>query len=842
LFWLRLPIFGAYFSMNINFNPFDIKLPVTEIIPAVSAHLSSKNTLVVSAPPGAGKSTLLPLALLNDEWLDGKKIIILEPRRLAASSIAYRMASLLGEPVGKTVGYRIRFENKVSAQTRIEVVTEGILTRMLHSDNALENVGLVIFDEFHERSIHADIALALCRESQQILRPDLRIMVMSATLDVGKLAEILKADVIESKGSMYPVEVIYAGNDDSVALHEACSRLIQKALREKKGDLLAFLPGQAEIRRCEEILNRQLKGIMVYPLYGQLSNVEQQAAIMPDPQGGRKVVLATSIAETSLTIEGIKIVVDSGFRRSSTFDPRTGLSGLQTLQVSVDSADQRAGRAGRLSAGACYRMWTMATQLRLAPYRVPEILEADLAPLVLDMLQWGVNDILSLSWLTPPPQTTIERAKELLEALNALKNGKITRHGKRIHALPCHPRVGNMLLMAEASGKLPLATDVAALVEERDPLDNYAGVDFNLRVEALRRYRAEGRREKKWENIEKVAAIYRKLFGIQACNDAVGAYDTGLLLAFAYPERIAAAKQDYNGQFLLANGRMAAVAQDDNLSHEQWLAISQLDARKGLGKIYLAAPVNPLDLLFMARQVDNISWDTRRGGLIASTEWRIGSVVVQSRPLKTFSEMQLTEVISKAVEEEGESLLNFDEDVEQWQNRIMSLRTWNNDGTWPDVSTAALLKNNREWLWPYFAQIKKPDDFKKINLAEVLKQSLDYSQQLLLNELAPEGIIVPSGSFIKLRYFAHGENPVLAVRLQEIFGMIETPVINLGKNGVIIHLLSPGFKPVQVTSDLKSFWSGTYFEVRKELKRRYPKHSWPESPLTAEAVRGVKRK
>ncbi|WP_207422638.1 ATP-dependent helicase HrpB [Desertivirga brevis] len=823
------------------FYPHQYSLPVVEIIPAVQQELETANTLIVAAPPGAGKSTLLPLAMIDESWLEGKKIIILEPRRLAASSIATRMASMLNEKVGQTVGYRIRFENKISAQTRIEVVTEGILTRMLQSDNALEEVGMVIFDEFHERSIHADLALALCRETQQILRPDLRILVMSATLDLAILPQMLQCKVVESKGRSFPVELIYTGEQDIQQIAELCAQTINKALKEREGDILAFLPGQAEIRKCEDILKRSARAEEVFPLYGQLSSAEQQTAIQPHPSGRRKIVLATSIAETSLTIEGIKIVIDSGFTRKSQFDYKSGLSGLKTVQISLDSADQRAGRAGRMSEGCCYRMWSKATESRMAEFRTPEILEADLSPLMLDLYNWGITNFSDLTWLNTPPASNIESAKELLQSLNAIENNQITPSGKRINQLPCHPRIANMLIIAEGDAELPLATDIAALLEERDPLA-LAGSDLNLRIEALRRYRLEAKRERRWDNIDRVAGAYRKLFRINADNGAVKHYETGKLLAYAYPERIASLKPGTEGQYQLANGRSALMDKEDDLSGEAWIAIAHLDARKGAGKIFIAAPLQVSDVIHLARETESVSWDTRKGGLLTVKEQKVGGLVLKSSALATVAEEKIVDVISKAIQLEGESLMNFDEEFTTWQNRILSLKKWNNEDQWPDVSTVSLLQNNRDWLWAYLPKIRKPDDLKRLNLVKILHDHLDYNLQLELDRLAPESLTVPSGSKIKLEYFPNGETPVLAVRLQEVFGLLDTPSINDGKQGVVLHLLSPGFKPVQVTSDLRSFWSNAYFEVRKELKRRYPKHSWPENPLEAQAVSGVRRK
>ncbi|MBA2613086.1 MAG: ATP-dependent helicase HrpB [Bacteroidetes bacterium] len=818
-----------------SFDPYKIKLPVTEIISFVREQLSQSNTLIVNAPPGAGKSTLLPLTLINEPWLNGKKIIMLEPRRLAAKTIAIRMASLLNDELGKKVGYRVRFDNRISSDTKIEVVTEGILTRMLQSDNALEDVGLVIFDEFHERSLNADIAMALCREAQQVLRPDLRIMIMSATLNMPQLTQLLKAPVAESKGKQFAVEIIYTADADESLLPELTARTVIAAVKEHEGDVLVFLPGEGDIKKCEELLKTQLNNFSIHPLYGQLSQPEQQAAIMPNRSGKRKIVLATSIAETSLTIEGIRIVVDSGFGKSSRFDTRSGLSRLETLRISKDSADQRAGRAGRLSSGVCYRMWTKATHERLAEHRVPEIMEADLASLVLDMAQWGVDNIQALTWLTPPPKAALAQATEILHQLNALENHKITAHGKKIHQLACHPRIAHMLLMAKEEKEIKLATDIAAVLEERDPLPRESGIDINLRIEALRRARMNNGANR-FARIEKVAASYRKMLNVQVDNGPVDVFETGLLLAYAYPERIAFARPGNNAQFQLANGKYAMIGHKDDLAHEPWLAVAHMDLRDGLGKIFLAAPLNPKDLLPMVKEQEVILWDTRKGGIVATKELKIGSLVLQSKNLKDPNEEQISAAISNAVKTEGENLLDFDEAMTQLQNRILSLGIWNPGEHWPDVSTGVLLETNKIWLLPYLKNVKKSDDLKKINLSEALFHSLDWEKQQALNNLAPQKLEVPSGSNIPILYFANGGVPVLSVRLQEVFGLADTPVINNGKNKLVMHLLSPGYKPVQVTGDLKSFWNNLYFEVKKELQRRYPKHAWPEDPWTAPAV------
>uniref|UniRef100_UPI00321627F0 ATP-dependent helicase HrpB n=1 Tax=uncultured Draconibacterium sp. TaxID=1573823 RepID=UPI00321627F0 len=825
-----------------SFNPYKIDLPITEVIDEVKNHLNKNNTLVVSASTGAGKSTLLPLVLMDEAWLNGKKIIMLEPRRLAARTIAIRLAELLGETVGQRVGYRIRFDNCIGKNTQLEVVTEGILTRMLQADNALEGVGLVIFDEFHERSLFADVALALSREAQQVLRPDLRLMIMSATLNMPQLTQLLNAPFVVSEGRQYPVDIRYEGENDLQLLPELTSRVVTKAVKEQQGDILVFLPGEAEIKACEKILKSTQKGISIHPLYGQLSPQKQYAAIMPHREGRRKIILATSIAETSLTIQGISVVVDTGFARTLKFNPNTGLSRLETIDITLDSADQRAGRAGRLGPGICYRMWTKATQHRLNKHRTPEIEEADLASLALEMAKWGVEDINSLTWLTPPPKGHVEQAKNLLEQIEAVEEGKITEHGKAIHKLPCHPRLAHMLLLAEEEGLTALACDIAALLDERDPLNKDAGIDINLRIEALRRFRLGSLKNKRLVRIAKTSEQYRRMLNVEEDNSAVDCFETGLLLAFAYPERIAHATPGNNAQFKLANGNIAAAGHQDDLAHESWLAIASLNARDGVGRIFLASPINPQDLASMVKSVNSVYWDTKRGGFNAQTELRIGNIVLQSKPWHDYDEQEKTKAISDAIKKEGAWLLDFNTEVEQWQKRVNSLRIWDKQNRWPNVSTEHLLTTNADWLTPYLTNIKKPEDLKKIDLKTVLQHHLDYNLQNQLEKLAPERIKVPSGSGIKLHYQPNGESPVLAVRLQEVFGLFETPTVNKGTIKVLMHLLSPGFKPVQITGDLKSFWNNAYFEVKKEMKARYPKHHWPENPLEAEPLRGVKRR
>jgi ATP-dependent helicase HrpB len=844
----RIPFRAAvffYFCKKykpLSFSYQSIDLPIRDVIPGIQQALANSNTLIIGAPPGAGKSTLLPLALMDCVFLEGKKILMLEPRRLAAKTISWRMAELLGEKTGETVGYRIRFESMVSNKTKIEVLTEGILAKMLHDDSVLDNVGMVIFDEFHERNIHADLAMALCREIQQVLRPDLRILVMSATLDMPELSKLLDAPVIQSQGRTFPVDVGYAGDIDFELLPEMMAKAIRTVVKESNGDILAFLPGQGEIKKTEAILRKSVPEFSIHPLYGQLSPTAQHHAIFPNKYGRRKVVLATSIAETSLTIEGIGTVIDSGFARISKFNPKTGLSKLETIRVTKDSADQRAGRAGRLGPGRCVRMWSKATDMKLAEFRTPEIQEADLASLVLELARWGINDIKSMTWLTPPPAGHVAQAKELLENIQALENGKLTPHGIAVSQIPAHPRIAHMLEISKDLGEMALSTDIAAILEEKDPLDEQSGVDINLRIEALRRARKEKLSVKSLDKIEKIAKQYRKILDIDEDNRSFDPYVTGLLIANAFPERIASARPGNNAQFQLANGKLAQMGHRDELAHEPWIAVCQVDARDKMGKIFLASPLNPKDLRGMVKERRIVQWDHKAGVLVAQNQLGIGSIVLQSQPIKNTTEEEKSKALLTAIKENGQHMLPFEDDTIQLQHRVGSLRIWNPEQQWPDFATSSLLENAETWLLPYLTGVRTQEQLNKLDLKSFLNNSLEYNQQQTLQDLAPEKIQVPSGSWIGIQYFPHGEPPILSVRLQEVFGWLETPKINRGKVPLLLHLLSPGFKPVQVTSDLRNFWNNTYFEVKKELKNRYPKHYWPENPLDAEAVRGVKKK
>lgn len=821
-------------------------LPILEIIPDLKLALATNNTVLLQAPPGAGKSTILPIKLLEEHWLKNQKIIMLEPRKLAARAVAHRMADLLGESIGETVGYRVRFENKIGKSTHIEVVTEGILTRMLQSDNSLEGFGLVIFDEFHERSLHADLALALCREAQQIVREDLRILVMSATLDGDKLSALLGyAPILTSKGRQYPITVKYLGDMPDARIHERMNKAILKALKEEEGDVLAFLPGVAEILRTKELLEGELINASIFPLYGELSQAQQKLALQHIAGGGRKVVLATSIAETSLTIEGIKVVIDSGLSRVPKFDLRTGFTKLETIPATKDTTDQRAGRAGRLGPGIAYRLWSEITQTQLKSHRTPEILEADLTPTLLELYNWGIQDISQLTWLTPPNAGSVSQGKNVLAQLQAITENKITLRGKELLKYPTHPRLAHLLLEGRSLGLAALAADVAALLEERDPIPKTEGSDLALRVEALRKWRSKqytSADKSILERVESVAQVWRRFLQIEIDNSPPASDDIGLLVAAAYPERIAKRKDKEALRYRLSNGRTVTLADHDPIMREDWLAIAHLDAGAKEGKIYMACSVNPKTLVHLYKSKEMIFWDETKGVLVACMEKRIGEIIVTTSPLEHVEEIEKIKVLCQVVKSEGLKLFDYTTEVEQWQNRLINIRQWQPHQDWWDTSNESLLATPEEWLAPYLQEVRRREDFKKLNLLEILKSQLSWAQQQEMDKVAPAQIKVPSGFMVDVKYDKYGGTPVLAVRLQEMFGLLDTPTINNGNTPVLLHLLSPGYKPVQVTQDLKSFWKNTYPDVRKELRVRYQKHHWPEDPWTAEAVRGVKKR
>ncbi len=817
-------------------------LPIAEVIPEVRRALVAHPLVVLQAPPGAGKSTALPLELLHEPWLAGQGVIMLQPRRVAARAVAARLAEGLGEEVGGTVGSRVRFESRVSARTRLEVVTEGILTRRLQRDPELAGVGLVILDEFHERSLNADLALALLREVQGALRDDLRVLVMSATLD-SELPARLGAPLVESAGRAYPVEVRYLEADPVGRVEDTVARAVRAALEREEGDVLAFLPGVREIRAAQARLSDAAATVL--PLYGDLPLAEQARALRPGT-GSRKVVLATSIAETSLTIDGVRVVVDGGLSRTQTFDPGTGLSRMVTGRVTRDSADQRAGRAGRTAPGVAYRLWPARTQPLLPAARPPEILEADLAPLTLELAGWGTPDPAGLPWLDAPPPARIDTARTLLRDLDALDaEGRITPAGSRLLDFPTHPRLAHLLTAGDDPA---LAADVAALLEERDPLPPGSGADLSERVAALRAWRA--RRPHAGdvgvlERVERLSKQWRGLLKVQPDHTPPDPYDVGALLTLAYPERAALARAGgtglARGRFLLAGGQGAALPEGDALAGAPALAVAHLDAGQAEGRIYLAAPLDVGALEARAAWQDVVRWDGRTGTLVAQQERRVGALVLATRPLSGVPAELRATALAGAVREEGLHLLTFSPEAEQFRARVESLRAWRPGEAWPDFSDTALLATLETWLGPALSSARTRDDLARVNVLPALQALLPWPLPQTLNELAPTHLEVPTGSRIRLEYRV-GEPPILAVKLQELFGLAETPTVDGGRQPVLLHLLSPAGRPVQVTQDLRSFWNSSYFEVRKDLRGRYPKHPWPDDPWSHAPMKGTKKR
>lgn len=795
------------------------------------------------------------------------RILMLEPRRLAARQIAERMASMLGEPVGQTVGYRVRLESRISSKTRIEVLTEGILTRMMVDDPTLDGVQVVIFDEFHERSLVSDVALALTREAQQIVRPDLHIVLMSATIDASLLCQRLDARQISCEGRMFPIETFRLDPNEPSPLAQLnegkassqtaqiVSHYVRLAHNRHEGDILAFLPGEAEIRQCAELLNGALGTTRLCPLYGQLPPQEQQLAIAPSSPGERKVVLATPIAETSLTIQGVRVVIDSGLCRKMIFDQSTGLSHLQTVQISLDMADQRRGRAGRVAPGVCYRLWSLATEHRMNECRTPEILEADLAPALLDVAAWGESQIERLSWLTPPPSAHVGQANRLLQLLGALDEaGRLTPHGRALSQLPCHPRIAQMLIKANGPAQQALAADLAALLDEKDPINDPC-TDIALRLAALDSARRQAHPSRTWQRILKASEQYQRIcarISAQQPSTLKQAH-TGPLLAAAYPERIAHALPEGCGRFRLASGDTVMLDPNDPLTAHDWLAVASLNTQQGgTGRIFLASPLDTADLTPFVLQRDNIVWDGKHGGLLARTESRIGCLLVGSKHLTSQSpplRQEIIELLCETARKEGTSMFDFNDQVGNLQRRITAVASWHPELELPDLATDAVLQRAADWL-PFMLESSgngrslhalTVQDLKHIDLTQAFWNLLTYDQQQQVDRLAPTHITVPTGSRIRVEYRQGAEAPILRVRLQECFGLTDTPRVDNGRRPILMELLSPGFKPVQLTQDLRSFWQGTYFEVRKELRRRYPKHSWPDNPLEAEATRKTKQ-
>ncbi|CAN5148605.1 ATP-dependent helicase HrpB [soil metagenome] len=823
----------------------DIRLPIDDVLPELHDALRSHSSVVLQASPGAGKTTRVPIALLNEPWLAGRRLLMLEPRHLATRAAARRMAAVLGESVGQTVGFRVRGETRVSAATRVEVVTEGILTRMLLDDPTLDSIGAVLFDEFHERSLNADFGLALTLQAQSLLRPDLRILVMSATLDGGALATMLdNAPVITSVGRAYPVEVRYKPCRPDLRLDGCIADAVRAAIASDEGGVLAFLPGAGEIRRCLGALERASLGndVRVYPLYGDLPSGRQDAAIAPAPAGVRKVVLATSVAETSLTIEDVRVVVDSGVSRVSRFSPRTGMTSLETIRASRSSATQRSGRAGRVAPGVCYRLWSEFEDGQLAEHGKPEILDADLAPLALDLAAAGIRDLADLRWLDLPPAAALAHARELLAQLGAIdRELGITPHGRAMAKLGLHPRLAHMTLAAQARGAGATACIVAALLDERDIIAREGGrrdADMRTRLalaedritsadvdrDALRRVRDQSRR---WRDLARVPKDER-------ANDAM----TGVALALAYPERVAQRREGGGDRYLMRNGTGAVLDDAGSLANAEFIAIAHLDGRAPHARVYLAAPIERVDveLLFEAdiEVRDVVEWNAVTEGVSAIRQRRLGTIVLRESTLHNPDAEQVMTVVADAIVR-GDVSLPWSGGACSFLERVSFMRA--RDSSWPDLSEATLISSAQEWLRPHLAGVRRRSHVEDINLVALLESMLTWSQRSALEQRAPTHVTVPTGSRIRVDY-SDPSSPALAVRLQEMFGLAETP--RVGDVALTLHLLSPAGRPVQVTRDLAGFWRSSYFDVRKDLRGRYPKHEWPEDPLRAAPTRRAK--
>jgi len=834
-------------------------LPVESVLTELRAALAETRSAVLVAPPGAGKTTIVPPALLGQSWLRDQRIVMLEPRRLAARAAAARIADGFGQQVGQTVGYRVRLDSRVGPTTRIEIVTEGILTQFLQTDPSLAGTGLVVFDEFHERSVHADLGLALCLDAREALRPDLRILVMSATLDPAAAAGLLgDAPIVRCEGRQFPVETHYLGTGQRRRPVAEAVSVVQRALREEGGSVLTFLPGAAEIRRAEGALkSRDLPDdTTVAPLYGNLPRDAQDAALLPPPPGARKVVLATSIAETSLTIEGIRIVVDSGLRRVPVFSPRTGMSRLETVRISRAAAEQRRGRAGRLESGVCYRLWTQAEQATLDSFEQPAILNADLCPLALELAAWGVREPDRLAWLDPPPAPAYREASELLRRLGALDaDCVITAHGNAMRGLGLHPRLAHMTLVAQTCGQAGLACDLAALLEERDILRGIdradVTTDLRTRLDALRQMRRAGRGGAPPSGVDPAAAYQviqqadrlRQRLGGEAGGSTERA---GELLAFAYPDRIAQHRRGQPGRFLLANGRGAAMMGQDPLAQTDYVVAADLDSGEREARIYRAAPVDreslERDCSGDIDTVDRVEWDRRTETVIARRERRLGTIVLAKLSLASPDPQRIAAAVLDAIRTSHGAMLPWDRPARDLQARTLFVAALPNvPPDWPDLSDAGLLMTLDQWFAPWLEGVTSGAALRRVDLADALAGMFDWEKRKRLDDLAPTHLPVPSGSRVQLDY-ASGDRPILAVRIQEVFGLRETPRIGGGRVPVILHLLSPAMRPAQITDDLASFWQETYAHVRKELRGRYPKHSWPEDPLTAPPTRRTKRR
>ena len=801
--------------------------PVDDIISDLKAALSSRPSAILVAEPGAGKTTRVPLALLGEPWLAGKKIVMLEPRRLAARAAASRMAQTLNEKLGETVGYAVRLERKVSPATRIEVVTEGILLRRLQQDPELPDIGLVIFDEFHERNLDGDLSVALCLDVQRGLRDNLKFLIMSATLDTEKLSRFLdNAPVLNAKGRMFPVVTKHLEKTTRQTVVADSVKAIHLGLRDVKGSLLVFLPGEGEIRRVEQALIGNVpSNVDVRPLYGAMTLTDQDAAIKPSEAGRRKIVLATTIAETSLTIDGVEAVIDTGFKRSPRFDPASGMTALETVRVSQASAEQRKGRAGRLGPGVCYRLWPESEMRALSVHDDPEIRIADLTPLVLELAAWGTSDV---PWLEAPPAAAFAQAQDVLKQLGAIDSeGKITTHGKAMAKLPLHPRLSHMVIVGKALGAGAAAADLASLISERDGLPRDTSVDVETR---LMQVRGSAR-----ERMKQVAKQIKSSAGIK---DDVGEVSHGVLLALAYPDRIAQ-RRGALGRFRMASGTGAIVAEHDPLAKSDWIAIGLLDGTQIDAKVHLASVITraEIEIHFKDQIVESsgVFWDSKAQVVSALRSIKLGALVLEERPLITPQPDAVAITMADGVKAMGLVSLPWTDAAKMFRSRINFLSRIMPDDGWPDFSDSALLGSLQDWLVPHLAGISRKSHLQRLDMLAILRSMIPHEKLSKLEKLAPSRMEVPGGGHYQIDYDVEGD-PVLRVRLQEMFGMQSAPQIANGRARLKIELLSPGGKPVAITQSLETFWVNAYPDVRKDMRGRYPKHLWPEDPLTATAV------
>jgi len=816
-----------------------IRLPIDDVLPAIQAALTSRGALVLQAPPGAGKTTIVPLSLLDAPWLGAQSIVMLEPRRLAARAAAHRMATLRGERVGDNIGYRIRGDSRVGKSTRIEVVTEGILTRRLQRDPTLDGVGLVIFDEFHERSVDSDLGLALTLRTRELVRGDLKILIMSATLDGEAVAALLgHAPIVTSEGRLFPIETRYTAPRAELRTEPRVAATVSEALRRDEGDILVFLPGAGEIHRVGNALaERDLGGAVIRPLFGAMSQDAQDEAIRPDPSGRRKIVLATAIAETSLTIEGVRVVIDAGLSRVPRFSPRTGMTRLETVRVSRASADQRRGRAGRVAPGVCYRLWPEYENSHLLPSWPPEIANADLAGLALELASAGVRDPVELQWLDPPAPAAFAQARELLRELDALDdNGDLTAHGREMAELPVHPRLAHMLRRADKD-HVALACDISALISERDILRSNAGpadADLAIRVDALRGRSTSDVDRGLVSRVRQEADRLRRQLGVAESRGATSHDAIGKLLSLAYPDRVAQRRSGTRARFLLRNGTGAELPDGQPLGNMPYLVVAEIDDHRPESRIFVAATIT-LDEIreTFADQIeteDVVEFDDRSRAVIARRREKLGAIVLRDASLHNPDAAEVTRVLEMEIRRRGVSALPWSDGATRLRERMAFVAR--HEAGWPKVDDADLESSIEHWLTPALDGVTRWSDLERIDLTAALGSLLDWRQRKALDTFAPSHFALPNGHRAAIDY-SDPDAPAVAVRIQAVFGMRDSPRVLDGRIPVTMRLLSPANRPVQVTQDLAGFWRSSYLDVRKDMRGRYPKHDWPEDPTTA---------